>query len=136
MSISFPPTDGVASPLSAYSNVARITAPRELVLVSGQVGLDAEGTLCADASIEGQARQAFANVERCLQAAGLGLADVLKFTTFITDPEHVEPFYRVRRELFAEVYPSGRYPGNSLLVVSRLVRPELLIEIEAVAGCA
>jgi enamine deaminase RidA (YjgF/YER057c/UK114 family) len=136
MTRSFPATDGVPTPLAEYSNVARISAPSELVLVSGQVALDADGNLCADASVEGQTRQTYANVERCLQAAGLGMRDVLKFTVFITDREHVQPFYRARRELFAELYPDGDYPGNSLLVVSGLVRPELLIEIEAVAACA
>jgi enamine deaminase RidA (YjgF/YER057c/UK114 family) len=103
--------------------------------VSGQVALDAGGRLCVDPTIEGQARQAFANVERCLQAAGLGLRDVVKFTTYIVDPEHVQGFYRVRRDLLERLFPGGDYPGNSLLVVAGLVKPELLIEIEAIA-CA
>jgi enamine deaminase RidA (YjgF/YER057c/UK114 family) len=130
-----PPTPEVAAPLAEYSNVVRVQAPRELVVVSGQVALDADGRLCADATIEGQARQVFANVERCLQAAGLGLRDVVKFTTYIVDPGHVQGFYRVRRELLEPLFPDGDYPGNSLLVVAGLVRPELLIEIEAIA-CA
>jgi enamine deaminase RidA (YjgF/YER057c/UK114 family) len=46
----------------------------------------------------------------------------------------IEPFYAVRESLFATLYPAGEYPGNTLLVVSRLVRPEFLIEIEAIAG--
>jgi enamine deaminase RidA (YjgF/YER057c/UK114 family) len=132
----FPPTDRVAAPLAEYSNVARIDGPHRLVLVSGQVGFDAEGTLCSDASIEGQTRQAYVNVERCLQAAGLTLRHVLKFTCFIVDAELVPGFYRARKELFERIYPSGDYPGNSLLVVRGLVRPELLIEIEAIAACA
>ncbi len=38
-----------------------------------------------------------------------------------------------RKEIFAKLYPSGAYPPNTLLVISRLVKPELLIEIEAIA---
>jgi enamine deaminase RidA (YjgF/YER057c/UK114 family) len=130
------PPAAVAAPLSEYANVALIDAPRRLVTVSGQVALRADGTLCADASIEGQTRQTYANIGTCLEAAGLGWGDVLKFTTFVTTRDHVQGFYAVRKELFAELYPSGNYPGNSLLVVSGLVRPEFLIEIEAIAATA
>jgi 2-iminobutanoate/2-iminopropanoate deaminase len=136
MSVEIPATGDVGAPLSEYSNVARIGGIRELVLVSGQVALDADGTLSADASIEGQARQAYENVGRCLRAAGADWTDVLKFTTYVTSQDHVQGFYRVRQELFAELYPSGKYPGNSLLVVVALVKPEFLIEIEAIAAIA
>jgi len=59
---------------------------------------------------------------------------VAKLTTYLTRADDIEDFYRVRRELFAELYPEGGYPPNTLLVVDRLVFPDCLIEIEAVAA--
>ena len=130
----FPATEGLSAPLSEYSNVVLVSAPQQLAFISGQVALDADGNLSADRSIEGQTRQVFANIERCLEAAGMGWNHVLKWTTYLTDAADVPGFYRARREFFAEVYPSGKYPGNSLLLVSGLVRPEFLVEIDAVAA--
>jgi enamine deaminase RidA (YjgF/YER057c/UK114 family) len=68
-----------------------------------------------------------------LAAAGSELGDVLKMTTYVTDAALIDDFYRVREVLFADLFPDGVYPGNTLLVISRLVRPEFLIEIEALA---
>ena len=44
-----------------------------------------------------------------------------------------EDVYEVREELFPDLYPSGKYPPNTLLVIDRLVKPEFLLEIEAIA---
>jgi enamine deaminase RidA (YjgF/YER057c/UK114 family) len=78
-------------------------------------------------------RQVFANIRTALESRGGGLRDVLKLTTYLTDASLIEPFYEVREQLFAEVYPDGAYPPNTLLVVNRLVRPEYLLEVDAVA---
>jgi len=69
-----------------------------------------------------------------LEAAGAGLGDVMKMTTYLTDASLIDDFYRVREVLFADYFPDGVYPGNTLLVISRLVRPEFQIEIEALAA--
>jgi enamine deaminase RidA (YjgF/YER057c/UK114 family) len=56
----------------------------------------------------------------------------------VSADSYIEPFYQAREKLFAEAgwYPDGGYPPNTLLVVARLVRPEFMIEIEAVAAAA
>ena len=79
-------------------------------------------------------RQVFANLTLVLKEADMAFANVLKFTTYLVNPGHIEPFYECRANIFQSIFPSNQYPPNTLLVVQRLVRPEFLIEIEAVAG--
>ena len=121
--------DGVGAPLGPYSHLSRAG---ELGFVAGQVGLDAAGEL-AGSDLAAQARQAFANIRAIVESQGGDLRSVLKFTTYLVGAENIEPFYAVRAELFPELYPEGEYPPNTLLVVDRLVKPEFLVEIEAVA---
>ncbi len=80
-----------------------------------------------------QTRQTFANIEKCSRAAGCSMRDVVRFQTFLTHATDIDRFMRARREVFPGYFPDGVYPPNTLLVVSRLVQPELLVEIEAMA---
>jgi hypothetical protein len=61
------------------------------------------------------------------------MRDVVRFQTFLTHATDIDGFMQARREVFPRHYPGGIYPPNTILVVSRLVQPELLIEIEAMA---
>jgi len=124
--------DGVGEPVGQYSHLSRVDG---LVFVAGQVGLGPDGIL-AGKDLGSQARQTFANVRTILESQGGGLRDVLKFTTYVVGDEHIEPFYAVRREIFPKLYPDGQYPPNTLVVVSRLVDPDFLVEIEAIAHVA
>jgi enamine deaminase RidA (YjgF/YER057c/UK114 family) len=103
----------------------------ELVIVAGQTGVDAAGRPVGDAAA--QTRQALANVGAVLAAAGCGWRDVVRLQTFLTRAEDVPAFMDARRAVFAEHFPDGGYPPNTLVIVSRLVQPELLVEIEAMA---
>jgi enamine deaminase RidA (YjgF/YER057c/UK114 family) len=125
--------EGLPAPLGQYSHVSRVRAG-ELVFVAGQVALDEEGELVGEADLGAQVRQVFRNLERALAGAGATLGSVTKFNTYLTRDEHIEDFVRIRRDLFAELYPEGRYPPNTLVVVGRLVSPAFLVEIEAVAA--
>jgi enamine deaminase RidA (YjgF/YER057c/UK114 family) len=68
-----------------------------------------------------------------LESIGATWANLAKMTTYVTTPEAIDDFYRVRATLYEELFPGGDYPPNTLLVVSRLVRPEFLVEIESLA---
>ena len=68
-----------------------------------------------------------------LTAAGCAMTDVVRFQTFLTHATDIDGFMQARRELFPRYFPGGVYPPNTLLVISRLVKPELLVEIEAMA---
>jgi enamine deaminase RidA (YjgF/YER057c/UK114 family) len=128
------PVTGLGSPVGLYSHAVPLPAGSTLLAVSGQLSVDASGTSVAVGDFEGQMRQVFANLATVLGAAGSSLESVVKMTTYLVDPDHIAEFYRVREALFASLFPDAVYPGNTLLVVSRLVRPEFLIEIEALAA--
>ncbi|MDY7105623.1 MAG: RidA family protein [Actinomycetota bacterium] len=132
--LSIAPVEGLGSPVGLYSHAVPLPVGANLLAVSGQLSVDAEGTSVAAGDFDGQMRQVFDNLATVLGAAGTGLGAVLKMTTYLVDDANIDDFYRVREELFAGLFPDGNYPGNTLLVVKRLVRPEFLIEIEALAA--
>lgn len=128
------PVAGLGSPVGLYSHAVPLPAGSQLLCVSGQLSVDAEGNSVAEGDFDGQMRQVFSNLATVMEAAGGSLADVVKMTTYLTDASLIDDFYRVREGLFADLFPDGVYPGNTLLVISRLVRPEFQIEIEALAA--
>jgi 2-iminobutanoate/2-iminopropanoate deaminase len=119
------------APLGMYSH-GMVAAGGELVVVAGQTGTTPEGRV-PGTDIVSQTRQAFENVRTVLQAGGAGMGDVIRLQTFLTRAEDIPGFMKARQDLFPEYFPTGAYPPNTLLVVSRLVRSDLLVEIEAMA---
>lgn len=105
----------------------------ELVVVAGQVAADRAGKLVGPGDVVAQTRQAFENVRAVLEAAGSDMQQIVRFQTFLTHATDIEGFMQARKELFPGYFPDGVYPPNTILVVSRLVLPELLVEIEAMA---
>ena len=122
---------GFPAPLGMYSH-GMVSAGGELVVVAGQVGVGPTGAL-AGPDIGAQTRQVFANVRAIVEAAGCSMADVVRLQTFLVSPDDIPGFMKTRQEIFPELFPTGAYPPNTLVVVSRLVRPELKVEVEAMA---
>ncbi|MFJ9824046.1 RidA family protein [Streptomyces sp. NPDC101160] len=118
--------EGLA-PSPQYSHVVWGTG--RFVAVSGQLALDPGGAVVGAGDPASQARQVFANVERCLAAAGAGFEDVVKLTYFVTDMAHM-PAIRAARDAAFDGIP---LPASSAVQVAALVRPEFLLEIEAFA---
>jgi len=118
-------------PLGMYSH-GMVARGGELVIVAGQVGLNAEGRVPGD-DIVSQTKQALENVRTVVEAAGCTMRDVVRLQTFLTRAEDIAGFMKARGDVFPAYFPDKVYPPNTLLVVSRLVRPELLVEIEAMA---
>ena len=116
------------------SNRPRPTSPLSpgirfgnLVFTSGQVGTDAAGQVPAD--IREQTRNCLDNIQVVLEAAGTNMAHVLKTTVFLTSIQDFAEMNEVYRRAF-----QGDLPARSTVEVSALARPELKVEIEAVAG--
>jgi enamine deaminase RidA (YjgF/YER057c/UK114 family) len=124
---------GLAKPLGAYSHVARAKAS-DLVFIAGQLAVNEAGELVGKGDFGAQMRQVFDNLGRVLRSGGLGFTDVVKFTTFLVHSQDIESFMALRKELFAELYPGGQYPPNTLLMIDRLVDEQFLIEVEAMAA--
>jgi 2-iminobutanoate/2-iminopropanoate deaminase len=116
---------GLAEPISHYTDAVRTG---DLLFVSGVVPVDGAGTLVGGADVVAQTRQVFANLEAVLAAAGVGLADVVKVTVFLTDIADRARINPVRQELFADTRPA-----STLVEVSALAIPGAKLEIEAVA---
>ncbi len=121
-----PAPEGVA-PGGGYTHV--VTGSGRLVAVSGQVALDEDGKLVGEGDPEAQARQVFENLRRCLAAAGATFDDVVKFTFFTTDIGLL-PVIRTVRDTHVDV---ERRPASTAVQVAALFRPELVLEVEALA---
>jgi enamine deaminase RidA (YjgF/YER057c/UK114 family) len=114
---------------TGYTHV--VVAPDgRTVYIAGQVAFDSSGKVVGGAGdFAAQASQVYRNLELALKGVGGSLADLVKTTTYITNLEHLPALREARTRHLANFPP----PANTLLVVSSLARPELLIEIEGVA---
>jgi enamine deaminase RidA (YjgF/YER057c/UK114 family) len=101
-----------------------------MIYLSGQVAADARYKVHSS-DIRGQAHAVYDNIETALRAAGATLHDVVKTTTYLTDAAHIAGSREVRMERYKDLKAP---PANTLLIVSRLAEPEMLIEIDVVAA--
>jgi len=119
---------GMPEPISHFTHVVRAGS---IVFVSGCVATDENGKTVGGSDIVAQTRQVHENIKRCLAAAGATFADVCKVTVFLRNVGDREKVNTVRKEYFG-----AHRPASTLLEISRLVRDDLLIEIEATAVIA
>jgi reactive intermediate/imine deaminase len=113
---------------NGYSHVVVAPADR-IVFVSGQVPLDADGTLVGAGDAAAQARQVFENLSTALEAAGASWSNVVKLNFFVRDVREM-PAVRTIRDQYVD---AGRAPASTLVEVSRLFRDDVLVEVDAVA---
>ena len=116
---------GMAEPISHFTHVVKAG---RLVFVSGCVATDAQGRTVGGGDVLAQARQVHENLKTCLAAAGATFADVCKVTVFLRNVADREKVNVVRQEYFG-----AHRPASTLVEISRLVREDLLVEIEATA---
>jgi enamine deaminase RidA (YjgF/YER057c/UK114 family) len=112
------------------SNVAHgveVPAGARLLFTNGQVGTKRDGT--TPGTTAEQADVVFARVEAVLAAAKMTLSDIVRLTVFLTDEGDVKTFVEARDRVMG-----AHKPGAIILIVKALARPELRIEIEAVAA--
>jgi reactive intermediate/imine deaminase len=100
----------------------------DLLVVSGQAAIDAQGGIVGAGDFDAQAEQTFRNLARVLDAGGSSLADVVKVTIFLTDMSNFGKIVELRGQWF-----TPPYPADTIVEVSALALPELQIEIEAIA---
>ena len=95
--------------------------------LSGQLGIAPDGTV--PGGVAAQAALCFDNLLAILAAAGMSAADLVRLTTYLTDPAELAAYMSVR-----DRYVGAPPPASTLLVVQALARPQFRIEIEAVAA--
>ena len=120
--------DGLAEPLSHYSDAIR---SQGFLYVSGCVSLDEEGNVVGAGDVGAQVRQVFDNLGAVLRAGGTSFAGVVKLTIYLTNIDDRPALTEPRKRLFGD-----HRPASTLVEVSALALPELLVEIEAIAEVA
>ncbi|HZC26322.1 MAG TPA: RidA family protein [Actinopolymorphaceae bacterium] len=115
---------------NGYSHVVSIPAGSRLVWTSGQVPIHADGTVAPAGDWEAQTRLVLQNVAAALVAGGATWDDVVKLTYFVVDTSALATVRTVRDEFVNLEHP----PTSSLVQVAGLFRPDILIEIEAIAA--
>jgi enamine deaminase RidA (YjgF/YER057c/UK114 family) len=115
-----------------YSHVAKVNSGT-IVYLSGQVPSDASGKLIGEGDFEAQVEQVFANLKLAIEAAGGTMADLVKLNYYVVaELDQAEiPKLRPIRDRYINV---EKPPASTFVVVSRLMRPGWLIEIEALAA--
>jgi enamine deaminase RidA (YjgF/YER057c/UK114 family) len=122
--------DGLSKP-AGYSHVGEVSRGR-IVYIAGQVALDPAGNLTGKDDLRAQAQQVFENLKTALAAAGATFDDVIKLNYYCADSVDAAGI-AVVREVRERYLNSKNPPVSTFVVVRRLVRPEWLIEVEAVA---
>jgi enamine deaminase RidA (YjgF/YER057c/UK114 family) len=111
-----------------YTHVV-VAETQSLVFISGQLARDKSGNIVGPRNMRMQIRQVGENLRAALEAAGAGLGDLVKTTTFVTD---IDEFFRhvdVRHD-----YLGVGLPASTTVEVRRLSHPDLMVEIEAIAA--
>ena len=119
--------EGVRSPGGRYSHVGEIGPNARLFHLAGQTGAAPDGRI--GEGIEEQASLVYRNIATILEECGMGLENLVKVTVFLTDPDYIDAWRAAQKEAFGDVVPA-----STLLIVSRLARPEFLVEVEAIAA--
>jgi 2-iminobutanoate/2-iminopropanoate deaminase len=118
-----------AAPNGPYSHGIEVPANARWLCLAGQIPVRPDGSI--PATIEEQTEVVWQNILAVLADAGMGIADVVKITSYLTRHENYARFTPIRTK-----YLGGHRPASTLVVISSLARPEFLVEVEAVAAKA
>lgn len=107
---------------------SRAVKTGDTIRVSGTTATDENGEFIGTSDPYEQARRTFANIERALSRLDASLSDVVRTRMYVTDIDEWEAIGRVHGEFFSEVRPA-----TTMVEVARLIDPEMVVEVEAVA---
>ena len=118
--------EALGKPLGQYSHLARVKNASETLYIAGM--------LAPGEDFDTQCTGVFKQIEAALKSAGAGWANVVQFTTYMVHSQDIPKFMAWRVREFPKLFPDGKYPPNTLLVVDRLVQEPFLIEVQAIAA--
>jgi enamine deaminase RidA (YjgF/YER057c/UK114 family) len=116
---------GSANPWEPVVGYSRIVVRGDTAWVSGTTAM-VDGAVAHPGDAAAQTRQALATIERALERAGFTLADVVRTRMYVTDISRWEEVGRAHGEVFGDIRPAA-----TMVEVSALIDPEMLVEIEA-----
>jgi enamine deaminase RidA (YjgF/YER057c/UK114 family) len=119
----------IAAPGGRYSHAVEVPPNARWLYVSGQVGTAPDGSV--PAGLADQVTNCWRNILAILGDAGMAISDIVKVTVFLTRESDVAAYREARDRIIGDVRPA-----STLVVISRLVTPAFLVEIEAVAAKA
>lgn len=114
--------------VSLYNHCVRVSGTGTTLYLAGQLARDADGRTVGVGDIRAQTEQVILNMRKILRAEGGDLQNLVKVTVFVTDMRHFDAISEVRRRYFA-----ADLPASTIVEVSKLAQPDLMIEIEGVA---
>jgi enamine deaminase RidA (YjgF/YER057c/UK114 family) len=117
--------EALGKPLGQYSHMTRVKAAEYLFIA---------GMLAPGDSFDAQCSGVFAQIETALKSAGAGWGSVVQFTTYLVHSQDIPKFMQWRLREFPRMFPDGKYPPNTLLVIDRLVQEQFLVEVQTVAA--
>jgi 2-iminobutanoate/2-iminopropanoate deaminase len=118
---------GVFEP-PTYTQAIRVTQAQTILFLSGQVAYTPDGGVAHPGDFKAQARGAYQAIKALVESQGGTMGNVIKLTTFVTDMKYRPDLSAVREEFFGK-----KGPASTLVQISALAFPEILVEIEAIA---
>jgi reactive intermediate/imine deaminase len=115
-------------PLAPYC-IAPAWQVGDLLFLSGQASIGADGSIVGEGDFDAQLAQTFANIETVLAAAGSDLSKIVKVTIYLTDMGNFPKIVEARKRWF-----TPPYPADTTVEVRSLALPELMVEIDVIAA--
>ena len=119
------------APWEPVMGYCRAVRAGRIVAVSGSAAIDADGKLVGKGDMYEQSRQCIRVISKALETAGCTLIDVVRTRTYVTDIDQWEAVARAHSDVFG-----AAPPATTLVEVTRLIDPDMLVEIEADAVIA
>ena len=118
--------EALGKPLGQYSHLTRVKNAAETIYIAGM--------LAPGDGFDAQCSGAFAQIGKALASAGANWRNVVQFTTYLVHSQDIPKFMAWRLREFPQMFPDGKYPPNTLLVIDRLVGEPYLIEVQTIAA--
>jgi enamine deaminase RidA (YjgF/YER057c/UK114 family) len=123
----------LGNPLGQYRHMSRVKAS-EFLFIAGMLSADKDGNVVGDGDFDAQCRQVFQNLHEALKSANARWSNVVQFTTYLVHSQSIPKFMEYRLREFPKMFPDGKYPPNTLLMIDRLVNEKFLVEVQAIAA--
>ena len=125
--------DALGKPLGQYSHMTRVKAS-DYLFIAGMLASDRNGGVVGKDDFDAQCVQVFRNLAAALESAGAGWGNVVQFTTYLVHSQDIPKFMAFRKREFPKLFPDGKYPPNTLLMIDRLVGEPFLVEVQPIAA--